>query len=509
MSLCFTPRLICFRFRCLGLSVSVSYILMSVMLMSFILPAPLAGNAQANKAGLTSSFCLTGRTAHYEPGYLAEFPVRLAADRTMESLFSEEIQQASAKLKWRGEALAPDTVYAAALTGLSWEPAWGREHLFFLGWGELRKIPGYKQHSANYATLLHDIQSSYDRSDFRRVVGQAVAAFSLDEIACDPNLKESTGQSFLELQQPERAFPIFAAPFEPSRVRMDSVEANRRYREGAFLAAQRAGLPREAVAFALSLLLEPGTREATVNAPTLHYLEGAGVDIDRILLGILQAPDHLRGLPAYAYAAADLLTTRATPRLLPFFQHLAGVDDVYLRSRALIGLGIIAYHARRSDPPDWARNIIMTPLREFGVSTGQRRMIAEEALKATRSDRYRLRAAACLALALLGDEADIPILQKLAADRAYILSAEGSAGHSRRILFPVQMAATAALARYGVANPGKSTNVELTGKDLEQARRGGQDVTGDHSNLRREIASQIVVSPMDVATAAPMETMKR
>ena len=450
-------------------------------------------------------------------GFAPREEPRRASGRGMDGLFSEEIQQATAKLKWRGETLAPDTLYATALTGLSWQPAWGKEHLFSLAWGESRKISGYKEHSAIYANVLRDIQAAYERRDYRRVVSVASNTFSPDEIACDANLKELVGQSFLELHQPERAFPIFASPFEPSRIRQDGPEANRRFREGAFEAARKAGLQKEAVAFGLSLLLEPGTKEGMVNTTALQFLEGAGVDIDRILLGILQAPERLRGLPSYAYAASDLLTTRATPRLLPFLMHLAGTDDAYLRGRALIGMGIVAYRARRNDPPGWSSRIVMTNLREYGVSSGQRKMIEEEIGKAVRSDNYRLRASGALALALMGDEETVPLLQKLAQDRAYVLSLDnanssertgrGERDRSRRVMFPVRMAAAAGLARYGIASDTGSG--ELTGKELDKARRGGQDVSSDRRNLRREIASQIVVSPVDVATAAPMEVQKR
>ncbi len=445
---------------------------------------------------------------------------RRVAGRGMDALFSEEIQQATAKLKWRGETLSPDTVYAIALTGLSWQPAWGKEHLFSLAWGDSRKIPGYREHSAVYANVLRDAQADFARRDYGRVVSLASNTFSPDEIACDANLKELVGQSFLELRQPERAFPIFASPFEPSRIRQDGTEANRQFREGAFEAAKRAGLQKEAVAFGLSLLLEPGTPDGKVNTSALQFLESAGVDIDRIVLGILQAPERLRGLPSYAYAASDLLTTRATPRLLPFLMHLAGTDDAYLRGRALIGMGIVAYRARRNDPPGWSSRVVLTNLREYGVSVGQRKMIEEEIGKAVRGDNYRLRASGALALALMGDDENVPMLQKLAQDRAYVLSPEnanhaehsdrsarGGSDHSRRVMFPVRMAAAAGLARYGIAM--EAGGGELTGKELDKAQRGGQDVSSDHRNLRREIASQIVVTPIDVATAAPMEIQKR
>ena len=69
------------------------------------------------------------------------------------------------------------------------------------------------------------------------------------------------------------------------------------------------------------------------------------------------------------------------------------------------------------------------------------------------------------------------------------------------------MAASAALARYGVTV--EAGGGELQGKELDLAKRGGQDVTNDRRSLRREIASQIVVSPIDVATAAPMDTLRR
>lgn len=459
------------------------------------------------KAAVRRNYTAAVLTLHAEP--------RRAPSGNMEALFSEEIQQATTKLKWRGETLSPDTIYALALTGASWQPAWGKEHLFSLAWGDSRKIPGYKQHSAEYAKVLRDVQASYERRDYSRVVGIASNTFSPDEISCDANLKELVGQSCLELRQPERAFPIFASPFEPSRIRQDSAEANRHFREGAFEAAKRAGLQKEAVAFGLSLLLEPGTQEGGVNTSALQYLESAGVDIDRILLGILLAPERLRGLPAYSYAAADLLVPRATPRLLPFLMHLAGTDDVYLKGRALLGMGIVAYRARRNDTPGWLGRVIASSalpnLREYGVSSGQRKMIADEIGKAVRSDNYRLRASGALALALLGEDADVPLLQKLALDRAYLLSPQSaersSLDHSRRIMFPVRMAAAAALSRFGITTDMGSS--ELAGKDLDKARRGGQDVSSDRRNLRREIASQIVVSPIDVATAAPTETTKR
>ena len=41
-------------------------------------------------------------------------------------------------LKWRGERLSDDTLYAIALTGASWETAWGKDPMFSLAWGKRR-----------------------------------------------------------------------------------------------------------------------------------------------------------------------------------------------------------------------------------------------------------------------------------------------------------------------------------------------------------------------------------
>jgi hypothetical protein len=38
--------------------------------------------------------------------------------RDVANLFSDEIQQVTVKMKWRGERLTDDTLYAAALTGV-------------------------------------------------------------------------------------------------------------------------------------------------------------------------------------------------------------------------------------------------------------------------------------------------------------------------------------------------------------------------------------------------------
>ncbi len=449
---------------------------------------------------------LPGRIGAGEPYHPRKHP-SMEIDR----LFREDMKQATTNLKWRGERLTDDTIYAVALSGLSWELAWSKEHLFSLGWGDLRKVPTLGKRKGNYASLIGEIQQLYERRDYRRAIETATANFSLDEIGCDVNLKEPVGYSLLATGQPEQAFPILSAPFEPVRTLPSVPDANRRFREAAFLAAERAGLKREAVAFAVSLLLEPGTDPPLMPTRQLQYLERIGVEVDRLLLGILQAPERLRGLPAYYYAAADLMTYRASPRLLPFLLHLANSDDAYLRSRAILGLGIVGYQERPGDPPGWSANLVSVPLRQYGVSAGERKLIDKEIREGMTNDKYRIRAAATLALGLVGEEDSATQLQKLAKDRAYLLFTPEPSGRdkgkTRRIVFPVRTAAALALTRYGVRlDPG---NGDFSGKDLDKAKRGNQDVTNDRRNLRKDVVSQIFISPLDALIALPIETPHR
>jgi hypothetical protein len=436
-------------------------------------------------------------------------PTARAEAREVMDMFHEEMQTAALRLRWQGEPLTEDTLYAAALTGLTWEPAWGKEHLFSLAWGDHSKIPVLNRHGDRKARM-EEVNRLYAAHDYGRVVEAATAAFSLDEIGCDAELKEAVGSSLLETGQPERAFSVLSAPFDPTPARANPAEDDRRFRAAALEAAQRAApdLRKEAIPFALSLLLAPGDAAAPVNTEALDYLEKAGVDVDRVLLGILQAPERLRGLPAYAYAAADLLSARASRRLLPFLLHLADSDDAYLRSRAVVGLGRLTYRPEPGDPPGWADRLFLTAPRPITLSAGERRLIDREIREALETDNCRLRAAGALALALTGDADSIPTLQKLAKDRAYVLSApEGEKSRVRRIQYPVRMAAATGLARYGLHV--ETGGGDFAGAELDKAKRGGQDVTNDRRNLRRDIASQIVVCPMDAATAVPLLTARR
>lgn len=427
------------------------------------------------------------------------------------NLFREEMQKAVSKLNWRGEKLSDDTLYAIALTGTSWELAWGKDPMFSLAWGDLRKAPTLgKQNGQNYIEVVHQVQRLYDQKQYRQAIQTAVNNFTLDQIGCDVFLKEPVGKSFLALGQPEQAFPILAAPFEPPHSQVNVSDLNRRIREEALEAADHAGLVREAIAFALSLLLDPGTDTPRLHTGALDYLDKQGVDVDRVLLGILQAPDKLRGLPAYSYAAADLLALRATPRLLPVFLHLAKSDDAHLRSRALLALGIVGYQARPNDPPDWASKVTLVPLREYGLSASERKIIEKELHDAANSDKYRVRASAALALALTGSDEAQPVLQKLAKDRAYTLSTPISAPVNTRIRhieFPVRTAASLGLARYGVSIEAGSGDYD--GKALDSAKKGAEDATNERRSLRSNAASRIMISPLDPLLTAPIEPPHR
>lgn len=425
------------------------------------------------------------------------------AAHDLDRLFGEEMKMAGVKLKWHGERLTEDTIYALALTGASWEPAWGKETMFSLAWGDARKVPALnKRNQRGRDNITTEIAGLYQAKQYRKLVETATSSFSLDEIGVDVNLKQWVGDSLLHLGQPEQAFPIFAAPFEPNPADSRSAEYNRRFREEALVSAERAGLRKEVIAFTLSLVLDPDTEDPKPDLRRIGMLEQAGVDFDRILLGILQSPERLRGLPTYFYAAADLMAYRASPRLFPFLLQLADSSDVYLKSRALVGLGMVAFHSRAAEGADRTDQIIYATPREYGISSGERKLVERTLRDAIGSDKYRVRAAAALAIGLIGDAESELTLQKLTKDRAYIMLAEnGERSKTRRVLFPVRMAAAAALERFGVrVDAGGGT---FSGRDLDKARRGGSDETMDHRNLRKEVGSLITISPIDSATAVP------
>ena len=413
-------------------------------------------------------------------------------------LFRDEIAQAGQKMHWRGERLSDDTLYALAMTGISWEIAWNRDHPFSLAWGDYNRAPRLNgQSGKNDPEFIAEVMHAYERRDNRRAVDLAAAHFTLEQIGCDTTLKEAVGQSLMALGQAEQAFPVFASPFSPGLNAAETARSNRHFREAALEAARRAGLKREMVAFTLSLLLEPGLETSGVDTVQMRAIDAMGVDTDRVLLGILQSPAKMRGLPAYTYVAADLLAYRASPRLLPFLLRLAENDDVYLRSRAVTGLGALAYHERPNDSGDWSRRLIDVPLRENSVSSSERKLIDRAVKSALSSDRYRVRIAGITALTLLGEDDSRPLLLRLTRDHTYLLTAPTDERvRTRRLFFPVRAAAAAGLQRFGLRV--ESSGGELRGKELDRERRGGKDETNDHHGLRRDIVSQLSLSPFDV-----------
>ena len=148
------------------------------------------------------------------------------------------------------------------------------------------------------------------------------------------------------------------------------------------------------------------------------------------------------------------------------------------------------------------------PVREWGLSAGERKLIDREIREALGMDNFRLKSSAALAIGLIGERESLPTLQRLMKDRAYVLSApEGEKSKLRRIQFPVRMAAAAGLARFGLRV--ETGSGDFAGRDLDNARRDGQDVTNDRRNLRRDVASRIVLSPIDAATAVPLTPLRR
>ncbi len=430
------------------------------------------------------------------------------------NLYREEMQSALEKLHWRGERMADDTIYALALTGTSWQPFWNKKlnHLYLLSHGELRRVPSLRKRSNRETeSLVASIQSAYQQGNYRSVVQEATDNFSVDEMGCHPGIKEAVGYSLLKSGDNEKAFAVFTTPFEPAKGDTDVIQKNFRYRQGAFEAAVKSmrhsdsEMRKNAISLALSLLLEPDPTNPELDTEKLRFLEGQGVDLDKVCLGIVQAPERLPGLPAYVYSAMDILVYHAKPRLLPIFIHLAESNDVYLRGRAVLGLGALAYQERSGDPSGWERAVVNFPLRAYGLSVGERQLIKKEAEQAARDGNYRLRTAGTIALALMGEEESVKTLQKLAKDRAYTLSPEerGRRDAPRKIGFPVRMAAAAGLARFGTAV--EVVSGEFSGRELDKARRGGQEVSRDRGGLDRDCVAQIYITPIDFATAIPFE----
>ncbi len=316
-------------------------------------------------------------------------------------LFRDEVVAAERKLRWKGPELSDETLFAAAFSGLSWDPASSGAPLF---------------------------------------------------------LRSKSGIAY-----------------ESAQIRLRG-----------FQEARAGGRHKIAAPFAFSLVLDHDSLDAAAWKMAFDYADHFGVDFDAALVGILQAPQKLPLLPDYLYTAMDTLVHRSSPRLLPLFLTLADANDAYLRSRAVAGVGIAAFRTRERTESTYPG--LPIPLKESSISAAQRRMIGEVLQRASEDSSYRVRAAAALALGLTGDDSDLPLLQRLAKDRAFI-SLSTDQKDPRRIHFPVRAQAAASLARFGKTID--SGGGALSGKDLAKAIRAGRDVTRDETGIRRELIGRV------------------
>jgi HEAT repeat protein len=247
-------------------------------------------------------------------------------------------------------------------------------------------------------------------------------------------------------------------------------------------AATASGDRRTEFAFALSLVLDPAPdREKWMHAYAAVSQYGTG--LDSALMGIVGAPSNLPLLPSLPYAAADALVWRYDTRHTQFWLSLADSRDAYLRSRAIAALGLIACTDTRSPIEQ-----LLIPLRQSAISAAQRLMFEDLFLRAAGDRSYRVRAAAALALGLLGSDAARERLIRLARDPAYVVLS-GRAGGTRRIAFPVRDVAGSALRRYGVVV--RPSGGELDDREVRRATRGCRDVTKDTGGMMRGVTSGV------------------
>ncbi len=249
-------------------------------------------------------------------------------------------------------------------------------------------------------------------------------------------------------------------------------------------AAVRNGNERLAIAFALSLALDPPPGDLAAWKSAFDFLARDPVGFDRVILGILLAPRELKPLSRLEYAAVDLLVHRSSVSTLPALLALAESSDRYLRGRALIGLGMVAFRDEGLRP---LPGLLAKP-EVSSISAVQRQRIRDVVKQGTSDKNYRTRIGAALALGLMGEEGARADLERLAKDPAYLLRPEP--GSERfRVVYPVRVAACAALSRFGVAaEPGGGV---FDKKALRGATRGGSNKTNDYGDVRRDIVSRV------------------
>lgn len=257
-------------------------------------------------------------------------------------------------------------------------------------------------------------------------------------------------------------------------------------RMAAFTEARRDRANKIAFAFALSLVLHPVEENPTGSKTAFDYLRGYGADFDKALVGVVAAPDKLPLLYEYRYAAADVLVSRASARLMPIFLGLASADDRYLRSRGIVGLGMVGYRAEVRVEAG-IRGLVLEP-KELGISAVQGGMIDEAVRKAAEDRDYRVRAAAALALGLTGDDDSHALLKKLVKDRAYFL-APSADKRMVGLVFPVRSQAARSLERWGVRVNDDSGDYDA--RAVAKAIHGGQNVSNEVKDAKKKIEHMV------------------
>ncbi len=248
----------------------------------------------------------------------------------------------------------------------------------------------------------------------------------------------------------------------------------------AFESARRAGQERTALAYASSLVLDP--KASNYAGEALRYLQDHGVNLSFFLLGVVQLPNQDHPLSDALYGAADLLVLHASPKLFPIFLAWLRSSDNYLKSRAILALGIIGYRPmdNRSLFPGLPVN-----LRSNGISADLRGMIRQAVKEGLKDGCYRVRAASAIAVALLQADDDYLRLAKLLKDPAYLQQETGTK-KVFQIEFPVREAAAAALKWLNQPSADIQSG-DFSGKELVQVRRGGHNVTHDFGGVNRKL----------------------
>jgi hypothetical protein len=251
--------------------------------------------------------------------------------------------------------------------------------------------------------------------------------------------------------------------------------------------ARGAGDAKSAFSFALSLALDPPEGDHAAWASAYQVVAAYDDGLDRVIVGILSAPDRVPFLPKLSYAAADLLVLRAGTKHIPLYLALAKSGDSYLRSRGVAGLGIVACTEKNAGlgPVPGLR----IPIRVNPVSEAQRGMFLDVIERAAGDRSYRVRGAAALAIGLAGGDQARTELVRLSRDRAY-LRYPGSSRSSYRVVFPVRATAEVMLMRLGVSV--ERSGGEFSERALRGVTRGCRDVTHDMSGMRRDRISRII-----------------